>query len=239
MGLIDAIRSYVDQFVELFSQFDVPAAFWVTLQLTFFAGVGSLVLGTLLALLRISPVPSLRWAGTSYVNVLRNTPLTVIILFCNLGLFVQLGVTLSSPTSPTFFVDNNFRLAVLGLTVYHAAFVCEAVRSGVNTVPTGQAEAARAIGLAFLPTVRIVILPQAFRGAVAPLGNTLIALTKNSTVASAIGVAEASSLMRTLIEFRPDVIVAVFLTFAAGFVVLVLPVGLLITSLSRRLAVSR
>jgi len=239
VGLIDAIRSYVDQFVELFSQFDVPAAFWVTLQLTFFAGVGSLVLGTLLALLRISPVPSLRWAGTSYVNVLRNTPLTVIILFCNLGLFVQLGVTLSSPTSPTFFVDNNFRLAVLGLTVYHAAFVCEAVRSGVNTVPTGQAEAARAIGLAFLPTVRIVILPQAFRGAVAPLGNTLIALTKNSTVASAIGVAEASSLMRTLIEFRPDVIVAVFLTFAAGFVVLVLPVGLLITSLSRRLAVSR
>ena len=239
MGLIDAIRSYVDQFVELFAQFDVPAAFWVTLQLTFFAGVGSLVLGTLLALLRISPVPSLRWAGTSYVNVLRNTPLTVIILFCNLGLFVQLGVTLSSPTSPTFFVDNNFRLAVLGLTVYHAAFVCEAVRSGVNTVPTGQAEAARAIGLAFLPTVRIVILPQAFRGAVAPLGNTLIALTKNSTVASAIGVAEASSLMRTMIEFRPDVIVAVFLTFAAGFVVLVLPVGLLITSLSRRLAVSR
>ena len=239
MGLIDAIRSYVDQFVELFAQFDVPAAFWVTLQLTFFAGVGSLVLGTLLALMRISPVPSLRWAGTSYVNVLRNTPLTVIILFCNLGLFVQLGVTLSSPTSPTFFVDNNFRLAVLGLTVYHAAFVCEAVRSGVNTVPTGQAEAARAIGLAFLPTVRIVILPQAFRGAVAPLGNTLIALTKNSTVASAIGVAEASSLMRTMIEFRPDVIVAVFLTFAAGFVVLVLPVGLLITSLSRRLAVSR
>ncbi|MFL6112598.1 MAG: amino acid ABC transporter permease [Catenulispora sp.] len=236
---MDAIQSYLDQFAELFAQFDVPAAFWVTLQLTFFAGVGSLVVGTVLALMRISPVPSLRWAGTSYVNVLRNTPLTVIILFCNLGLFVQLGVTLASPTSPTFFVANNFRLAVLGLTVYHAAFVCEALRSGVNTVPTGQAEAARAIGLGFLPTVRIIILPQAFRGAVAPLGNTLIALTKNTTVASAIGVAEASALMRTMIEFRPDVIVAVFLTFAAGFVILVLPVGLLITSLSRRLAVSR
>lgn len=239
MAPIDAIRSYFDQYVELFAQFDVLAAFWVTLQLTFFSAIGSLVLGTLLALMRISPVPSLRWAGTTYVNLLRNTPLTVIILFCNLGLWAQLGMSLANPASQTYFQDNNFRLAVLGLTVYHAAFVCEAVRSGVNTVPTGQAEAARAIGLSFLPTVRIVILPQAFRGAIAPLGNTLIALTKNSTVASAIGVAEASALMRTMIEFRPDVILAIFLTFAAGFVVLVLPVGLLVTSLSRRLAVSR
>ena len=193
MGLIDAIRSYVDQFVELFAQFDVPAAFWVTLQLTFFAGVGSLVLGTLLALMRISPVPSLRWAGPATSTCCGTRRSRSSSCSATSGCSSQLGVTLSSPTSPTFFVDNNFRLAVLGLTVYHVVFVCEAVRSGVNTVPTGQAEAARAIGLAFLPTVRIVILPQAFRGAVAPLGNTLIALTKNSTVASAIGVAEASA----------------------------------------------
>ncbi|WP_276800428.1 ABC transporter permease subunit, partial [Cellulomonas iranensis] len=76
--------------------------------------------------------------------------------------------------------------------VYHAAFVCEALRSGVNTVPVGQAEAARAIGLGFWPAARLVILPQAFRGAVAPLGNVLIALIKNSTVAAAGSVAETS-----------------------------------------------
>jgi glutamate transport system permease protein len=233
------LNDYLDQFVDLFSTFDVVGAFWTTLQLTILSAIGSLVLGTVLAFMRISPIPSLQWAGTTYVNLLRNTPLTVIILFCNLGLFVQLGLNLASQTSETFFVDNNFRLAVLGLSVYHAAFVCEALRSGVNTVPVGQAEAARAIGLSFLPAARLIIFPQAFRGAIAPLGNTLIALTKNTTVASAIGVAEASTLMKTMIEFRPDVIIAIFLTFAVGFVILVLPVGLLVTSLSRRLAVAR
>jgi glutamate transport system permease protein len=233
------LSDYLEQFVELFSTFDVLGAFWVTIQLAVLSAICSLVIGTVLALMRISPIPSLQLAGTTYVNLLRNTPLTVIILFCNLGLFVQLGVTLAGSTSETFFVDNNFRLAVLGLSVYHAAFVCEALRSGVNTVPVGQAEAARAIGLSFLPAARLIIFPQAFRGAIAPLGNTLIALIKNTTVASAIGVAEAATLMKTMIEFRPDVIIAIFLTFAIGFVVLVLPVGLLTTSLSRRLAVTR
>lgn len=192
------------------------------------------MIGTVLAVMRISPLPSLRWAGTTYVNVFRNTPLTIIIVFCVLGLWSQLGVTLSSN-----FNENFFRLAVLGLSVYHAAFVCEALRSGVNTVPIGQAEAARAIGLGFLPTARLIILPQAFRGAVAPLGNTLIALTKNSTVAAAGSVAEASGLMKTMIEFRPDVIFAIFLTFALGFVIIVIPIGLATTSFSRRLAVTR
>jgi glutamate transport system permease protein len=226
--------AYLDRFVTLFETYDLPAAFWVNIKLTFFAAVLSLVLGTVLAVMRISPLPSLRWAGTAYVNVFRNTPLTIIIVFCVLGLWGQLGVTLSAD-----FNENFFRLAVLGLAVYHAAFVCEALRSGVNTVPVGQAEAARAIGLGFLATARLIILPQAFRGAVAPLGNTLIALTKNSTVAAAGSVAEASGLMRTMIEFRPDVIIAIFLTFALGFVILVIPIGLATTSLSRRLAVAR
>ena len=78
----------------------------------------------------------------------------------------------------------------MALSTYHASFVAEAIRSGVNTVPQGQAEAARAIGLGFGPTLREVILPQAYRGAIAPLGNTVIALTKNTTVVATIGVAE-------------------------------------------------
>jgi glutamate transport system permease protein len=225
---------YLDQFVSLFDQFDVLAAFWVNIQLTFLAGILALALGTVLAVMRISPVPSLRWAGSTYVTLLRNTPLTIIIIFFVLGLWGQLGISLSPD-----FQTNFFRLAVVALAVYHAAFVCEALRSGVNTVPVGQAEAARSIGLAFLPAARLVILPQAFRGAVAPLGNVLIALIKNTTVVAAGSVAQASTLMLTMIEFRPDVIVAIFLTFALGFVLLVVPVGLATTSLSRRLAVAR
>jgi glutamate transport system permease protein len=103
----------------------------------------------------------------------------------------------------------------------------------------GQAEAARALGLGFLPTLRFIILPQAFRGAITPLGNTLIALTKNSTVAAVIGVAEASYLMRAMIEFSPDLLFFTFFLMALGFVILTLPVGLAFTTLSRRLAVRR
>lgn len=225
---------YLDDLGSVLGQYDVPAAFWVNIQLTIYAGILALVLGTLLALMRISPVPSLRWAGSTYVTLLRNTPLTIIIVFFVLGMWGQLGFTLGPD-----FPSNFFRLSVLGLAVYHAAFVCEAVRSGVNTVPRGQAEAARAIGLGFWPTARLVILPQAFRGAVAPLGNVLIALIKNSTVAAAGSVAEASGLMREMIENSSSVILGIFLVFALGFVVIVVPVGLATTALSRRWAVAR
>jgi glutamate transport system permease protein len=124
------------------------------------------------------------------------------------------------------------------LSVYHAAFVCEALRSGVNTVPAGQAEAARAIGLTFGQSMSQVILPQAFRGAVAPLGSTLIALIKNTTVAAVIGNAEAAGLMSEIVENEGSSI-GIFLVFALGFVILTLPVGVLFTSMSRRLAVKR
>lgn len=224
---------------DLLEQYDVLGAFWMTIVLTVFSAVGSLVIGTVVAVMRVSPVAVLRTMGAGYVNVVRNTPLTLIIVFCNIGLFVNLGLRLADTSSSTFLVDNNIRLAVLGLSVYHAAFVCEALRSGINTVPAGQAEAARSIGLTFGQNVRHVVLPQAFRGAITPLGNTMIALTKNTTVASAIGVAEASGLMKEMIEFSPDQLVQVFLVFALGFVVLTLPMGLLFTTMSRRLAVKR
>lgn len=226
---------YLSQFLRLFESYDVLGAFWVNIQLTFWAAILALVIGTVLALMRISPIPSLQWAGATYVTLFRNTPLTIIMVFLTLGVWGQLKIQLADD-----FPSNFFRFAVLGLAVYHAAFVCEAIRSGVNTVPIGQAEAARAIGLSFLPAARIIILPQAFRGSVAPLGNVLIALIKNSTVAAAAGVAtETSSLMKTMIEFDSDVIIAIFLTFAIGYVILVIPVGLATTALSRRLAVKR
>lgn len=224
----------MDSYLSIFTEYNIPAAFWVNIQLTFWAAIGSLVIGTIIAMMRISPIPSFQWIGAAYVNIIRNTPLTIIILFGVLALIGQLGIQLGG------FQDNFFRMAVVGLSVYHAAFVCEAIRSGVNTVPLGQAEAARAIGLSFLPSARLIILPQAFRGAIVPLGNTLIALLKNSTVAAAGSVAtEASSVMKTMIEFRADVVIPIFLTFALGFVILVIPIGLLTTWLSKKLKVAR
>ena len=131
-----------------------------------------------------------------------------------------------------------FLWALVGLSAYHAAFVCEALRSGVNTVPVGQAEAARAIGLTFTQSLSQVILPQAFRGAIAPLGSVLIALIKNTTVASIIGSQEASAMMKTIVENETGSLI-VFFIFALGFVILTLPIGVGFTELSRRLAVKR
>ena len=213
-------------------------AFWTTIQLTAFAAVGALVLGTLLAAMRLAPVPMLNWIGTGYVNVVRNTPLTLIILFCSFGLAQTLGVTLVDPKSSTSIADSNFRLAVLGLALYTASFVCETVRAGINTVPLGQAEAARSLGFSFGQNLRIILLPQAFRAVVIPLGSVLIALTKNTTIASAIGVAEAALLMKEMIE-NTAALIAVGTIFAVGFVILTLPIGLLFGWLGKRLAVAR
>ncbi|MBO4255878.1 amino acid ABC transporter permease [Streptomyces griseorubiginosus] len=214
--------------------YDVLGAFWMTVKLTALSAVGSLVWGTLLAAMRVSPVPLMRGFGTVYVNIVRNIPLTVIILFTSLGLADIFGVTMGASD----FKVQGFRLAVLGFVAYTAAFVCEAVRSGINTVPLGQAEAARAIGLTFGQTLRLVVLPQAFRAVIGPLANVLIALTKNTTVAAAIGVAEAAYLMKSMIENEAQTLL-IGAVFALGFVVLTLPTGLILGWLGKRLAVKR
>ncbi|MFF0557772.1 amino acid ABC transporter permease [Streptomyces sp. NPDC020472] len=214
--------------------YDLLGAFWVTVQLTVYSAIGSLVWGTLLAAMRVSPVPLMRGFGTVYVNIVRNIPLTVIIVFTSLGLFQTLGVTMGADR----FTTINFRLALLGLTAYTSAFVCEALRSGINTVPLGQVEAARAIGLNFPQVLRLIVLPQAFRSVVGPLANVLIALTKNTTVAAAIGVAEAALLMREMIENEAQLLL-ISAIFAVGFLCLTLPTGLFLGWVAKKVAVKR
>ncbi|MGI5051416.1 amino acid ABC transporter permease [Streptomyces sp. JAC18] len=215
--------------------YDLLGVFWVTVKLTVYSALGSLIWGTLLAGMRVGPVPLMRGFGTAYVNVIRNIPLTVIIVFASLGLFQTLQVQLGGGGD---FEVINFRLAVLGLSLYTAAFVCEALRSGINTVPAGQAEAARALGLSFTQVLRLIILPQAFRAVVNPLANVLIALTKNTTVAAAIGVVEAAYLMKDMIEAEAQLIL-ISAVFAFGFICLTLPTGLLLGWVSKKVAVKR
>ena len=225
----------MDGFLSLFQSYNVPAAFLVNLELTFWSAIFSAILGTILVVMRISPISSMRRVAAGYVELFKNMPLTIIMVFMVLGVFAQLKISFSDN-----FDTNFFWLAVVGLSLYTAAFVCESLRSGINTVPLGQAEAARAMGLNFMQSATLIIMPQALRGSVAPLGNTLIALLKNSTVAAAASVAtETSSLMSEMIEFRPDVIVQIFLIFAFGYVILIIPIGVLTTYLSNKLAVRR
>lgn len=224
---------------ELLSQYDVLGAFLVNIELTLWAAIGSAVLGVVLMVMRVSPMSSLRSFAAAFVNIVMNVPLTLIILACSLGVYGELGVVVSGRSGDQWLARNSFWLTVIGLSVYTSTFVCEALRSGLNTVPPGQAEAARAIGLSFGQTMSSVILPQTLRGAVAPLGNTLIALAKNTTVASAAGVAQAASVMSDMFEFDPQHLLAIFAIFAIGWTIIVLPIGLITTSLSRKLAVAR
>ncbi|WP_336081691.1 amino acid ABC transporter permease [Nocardia sp. SSK8] len=219
---------------DLISRYDILAAFWVTIQLTFFSAIGALILGTIVAGMRVSPIPVARWVGAAYVSIFRNTPLTLILVFCSIGLYNTLGWKLAGES----LVDNNFRWAIVGLSVYTGAFVCESLRAGINTVAIGQSEAGRSLGFGFAQNLRLIVLPQAFRAVIAPLGSVLIALTKNSTVASLIGVAEASFLMSEMIE-NEAALLTIGAIFALAFVVLTLPTGLFFGWLAKRYEVAR
>lgn len=214
-------------------------AFWTTIKLTFYSAIGSLIFGTILTAMRVSPVRILRSLSALYINIVRNTPLTLVVLFCSFGLYQNLGLMLADRDSSTFLADQNFRLALLGFILYTSCFVSESLRSGINTVHFGQAEAARSLGLSFGQTFTNIVFPQAWRAALVPLGNTLIALTKNTTIASAIGVAEASLLMKSTVEMHAHELFVIFGVFALGFIVLTLPIGLIFGRLSQRMAVNK
>lgn len=204
-----------------------------TLVLTFWAAIGSLVLGTVLAAMRVAPSIALRGAATAYVNLVRNTPLTLVMFFAAFGLPI-LQISFGSTAS------SQFRIyAILALTAYTSCFVCETVRSGIQTVSVGQAEAARSLGLTFTQTLRHVVLPQALRTVVAPLGSVLIALTKNTSIASAFNNQELISAMRGLIEDNGNAVLQVLLATALAYMVITLPMGYGVGVLERRTAVSR
>ena len=218
----------------------VLLAFAYTLLLFVMAGVASLVLGSLLAALRVGPVAILRTAVSVYVTLIRNTPLIIVLIFFRIaGPKVGLQFGFIDVRIGDVNLNNVFTACVVGLTVYTSSFVCEALRSGINAVPVGQAEAARAIGLPFSGAMRQVILPQAFRAALPPLTSVQIALLKNTTVAGALGVFEAFARMRSLLNDNASSAIQIFLVFALFFVILVEILSALSIALERRWKVAR
>ncbi|GAA1575918.1 amino acid ABC transporter permease [Kribbella sancticallisti] len=200
--------------------------FWTTIRLFLVSGILSLVLGTLLAGFRVSPIPALRAVGTGYVNTLRNTPLTLVFAFLVFGA-PKMDIQL-----PGFFWS-----AVTALTLYTSAFVCEVVRSGVNTVSPGQSEAARAVGMTFIQVLGVVVLPQAFRAIVPPLTSVFIALLKNTTIAAGFSVLEAGAIPAVMAE-RGENQMLTLLWITIGFLILITPLVLLQRWAERRTAVA-
>lgn len=172
-----------------------------TVEMVIAAGVIALVLGAILAAMRVSPVALARALGTLYVYTVRNTPLLVIMIIAAFGIpDLDIRPTLSFGDADLLQFNVFFIFATAALGCYTAAFVCEAVRSGINSIPLGQAEAARSLGLTFGQSLGSVILPQSIRVVIPPLGSLMIALVKNSALVSAIGVAELTARSRRLIE---------------------------------------
>jgi glutamate transport system permease protein len=206
----------------------VLQAFWLTIQLAVLSGLCSLVFGTALAAMRVGPVALMRRVASTYVTLVRNTPLLIVFIFVfvaapNLGWFV----------GTPFLVKG-----VIAVSVYTSAFVCEAIRSGVNAVDLGQAEAARAIGLTFAQTMSSVVLPQAYRASVPPLASVLIAMTKNTSIAAVFGLAELTFRMRFFSNNSADD-TTIFLTFAVLYILLVELISAGAFGLERRWRVAR
>ncbi|MFG3348504.1 amino acid ABC transporter permease [Streptomyces sp. NPDC048018] len=198
-----------------------------TVEITAVSSAIALVLGIVIAGFRVSPVPPLRFFGTAWVTLLRNTPLTLLFLV----FFFVVPEILFPGMSP-------FLLASLALGFYTSSFVCEAVRSGIGTVPLGQAEAARSLGLTFSQTLRLIVLPQATRTVLPPLSSIFIALTKNSAIAGAFSVTELFG-WQTLMSEEGYAIGPVFAWVAVAYLVITFAISGLFRLLERNMEVAR
>lgn len=211
--------------------FDNLPVFWggflMTLQLTIVSGFFATLIGAVIAVFRISPVASLRGFATVYTEIVRCVPLTLVLFFCAVVLPI-LGVDL--PYLP---------LALIGLSVYTSPFVAEALRSGINGVALGQAEAARSLGLGFGQTVGLVVFPQAIRITIPPLINVFIALTKNTSIAGAFFVPELFAAGRTLVNQNGNAVIALLLGVAFFYLLITVPLGQVAAHLERKVAVTR
>ncbi|GAA1933690.1 amino acid ABC transporter permease [Microbacterium aoyamense] len=201
-----------------------------TLILFFAGGILALVLGTIVGAMRVSPVPIARAVGAFYVGTIRNTPLTLVFFAFSFALPPLLGLRLTDATTLT--------LAICALGIYTATYVAETIRSGINTVSVGQAEAARALGLTFGQVMGLVVMPQAFRSVVPPMMSVLIALLKNTTVAAGFSVANLG-MARNYLSERGENQFLVILWLMVIFVVLVLLLSWLQRTLENRWRIAR
>ncbi|MCZ2813868.1 MULTISPECIES: amino acid ABC transporter permease [unclassified Modestobacter] len=201
-------------------------ALGTTVLILVISAAGSLVLGVLITVARVSPIPVLRGAAWAYVQVFVNIPLLALLL---LAVFALPDAGLLMPLTTT---------VIVVLTVYEAAYVAEAVRSGINTVAAGQVEAARAMGLRLSQTLRFVVVPQAVRAVVQPLGNVMIALLMNTALAATVGVVELTSAVNkvNLVAAQP---IPIFTAAGLTYMALALAIGLAAGRIEKKVAIHR
>lgn len=205
----------------------ILAGFRQTLILTALATLFAITGGTVITICRVGPFAPLRWAAGTYITLVRNTPLTLMFLIVVFGL-PEIGLRFSF-----------FTRAVIALSAYTAAFVAEVLRSGVNAVPSGEAHAARALGMTYPQMIRTVVLPQSFRSVIPPLSSVLIALTKNTAIAEAFGVTEATGVMNNLVRDHADALYPIFFGIACCYLAITLAMAASFRLLEKKVAIAR
>jgi glutamate transport system permease protein len=212
----------LDEVARLFAE-----GLWGTLWLSLASFALALVLGAILAMMHVSPAPPAKWAAQAYTAFFRNTPLLAIILLAGFGL----------PKIGLRFEPEQWALITLGM--YTSAFVGETLRSGINSISLGQAEAARSIGLTFGQSLRHVILPQAVRTVVPPLGTLYTALVKNTALALVLGFPEIAAKAELMINQDVSSVWAIIIGLVVCYLLINLPASWLISRAEKRATFAR
>ncbi|TVX87235.1 amino acid ABC transporter permease [Paenibacillus agilis] len=210
--MISLLIDHGDRYIE---------GFLNTLTISVFALIGSFVLGTVLAVMRIASIRLLRWIGTAYVEFIRNIPLLLVVAIFYHGL--------------AFLGLSGFMAGGIGLTIYTAAYIADAIRAGIQSIPKGQIEAARCSGLSYLQAMRFIVLPQAIKIVIPPLGNQFLNLIKNSAI---LGVYAGADLMYFGDQINSDTFDTfnVYLLVGVFYLLLTIPTSFAVRALERRMA---
>lgn len=180
--------------------------FGVTLQIFFLTLVGSLPLGVVVALARMSRVKLIAWIMKFYISVMRGTPLMLQMFFIYFAPYYIFGIPLS--------MESKFSATIVAFIINYAAYFAEIYRSGIQSIPRGQYEAAEVLGYSRLQTFMKIVLPQVIKRILPAMGNEIITLVKDTSLAFAIGVAEmfstAKALVASQVSMLPFVFAAVF-----------------------------
>ena len=199
------------------------AGLLISIEVSLLAFVFSFAIGVVVATMRVTPIRPVRAAGTAYVEFFRNVPLLVQLFFFYFGL-PSVGIKL-----------DGFWSGVCGLSIYTGAFYAEAIRSGILSVSRGQLEAAQAAGLSYVQAMRYVVLPQAIRLTIPPIGNTTLNMIKNSSLVSTVSVADILG-TAGLLGGRTFAYTELLLGAAVLYVIITLPTAFGFNLLERRLA---
>ena len=218
MNWSEFLDKYQDQLIE---------ATTTTLSLAFVSFGIALVVGVVVVSCRVSPIPPLVRVAGWFVSFFRNTPLLVVFFLALFGLG-DLGL-----------VYDFFPTAAVALGLYTGAYMAEVLRSGINAVPRGQAEAGRSIGLGFIQLMRLVVIPQAVRTVIGPIGNLFVANFKNTSVASTISVFELTALSQRMFNDAAAGVWRVLLVIAAIYLLFLFPSGALFRWLDARFSIRR